>query len=139
MLPAAPVEDKPISSLTRFKRIEQLKAHFWNRFYKEYISELQQRNKWRTIGEQPQTGELVLVKDDRLPPNRWLLGRVTAVYPGTDGVNRVADVITRAGTLRRAYNRLCPLPLLEQTVPRGGTMLKTDIITSVGLYARRFS
>ncbi|CAG9131206.1 unnamed protein product [Plutella xylostella] len=120
MLPAAPVEDKPISSLTRFKRIEQLKAHFWNRFYKEYISELQQRNKWRTIGEQPQTGELVLVKDDRLPPNRWLLGRVTAVYPGTDGVNRVADVITRAGTLRRAYNRLCPLPLLEQTVPRGG-------------------
>ncbi|CAG9134116.1 unnamed protein product [Plutella xylostella] len=119
MLPAAPVEDKPISSLTRFKRIEQLKAHFWNRFYKEYISELQQRNKWRTIGEQPQTGELVLVKDDRLPPNRWLLGRVTAVYPGTDGVNRVADVITRAGTLRRAYNRLCPLPLLEQTVPRG--------------------
>ncbi|CAG9109031.1 unnamed protein product [Plutella xylostella] len=120
MLPAAPVEDKPISSLTRFKRIEQLKAHFWNRFYKEYISELQQRNKWRTIGEQPQLGELVLVKDDRLPPNRWLLGRVTAVYPGTDGVNRVADVITRAGTLRRAYNRLCPLPLLEQTVPRGG-------------------
>ncbi|XP_048483855.1 uncharacterized protein LOC125489995 [Plutella xylostella] len=95
-------------------------THFWNRFYKEYISELQQRNKWRTIGEQPQTGELVLVKDDRLPPNRWLLGRVTAVYPGTDGVNRVADLITRAGTLRRAYNRLCPLPLLEQTVTRGG-------------------
>ena len=101
-------------SLTRYARTQLLKTHFWNRYYMEYISELQKRNKWRQDGGQPQTGEMVLIKDDRLPPNRWLLGRVTAVFPGADGVNRVADVKTTSGTMRRAFNRLCPLPILEQ-------------------------
>ncbi|XP_061705233.1 uncharacterized protein LOC133529637 isoform X2 [Cydia pomonella] len=84
------------------------------------LTELQVRNKWRRDGGQLKLGEMVLVKDDRLPPSRWLLGRVTAVYPGNDGVSRVADVTTTTGTLRRAYNRLCPLPLtLDQDGPRG--------------------
>nr|XP_049696627.1 uncharacterized protein LOC110373526 [Helicoverpa armigera] len=85
--------------------------------------ELQIRNKWRTDKGQPQPGDMVLIKDDRLPPNRWLLGRITTVYPGADGVNRVADVATTSGTLRRAWNRLCPLPItLDQDAapaPRG--------------------
>ncbi|XP_047992231.1 uncharacterized protein LOC125230960 isoform X1 [Leguminivora glycinivorella] len=80
--------------------------------------ELQSRSKWRTQGAHPQLGEMVVVKDDRLPPNRWLLGRVTAIHPGSDGVNRVADVLTTTGTLRRAYNHLCPLPsTLDQAAP----------------------
>ncbi|XP_028037019.1 uncharacterized protein LOC114248097 [Bombyx mandarina] len=86
-------------------------------------SELQIRNKWRTNRGQPQPGEMVLIKDDRLPPNRWLLGRVTTVYPGADGVNQVADVKTTSGTLRRAWNRLCPLPVMldqkDASAPRG--------------------
>ncbi|XP_047997105.1 uncharacterized protein LOC125234760 isoform X4 [Leguminivora glycinivorella] len=82
------------------------------------FSKLQSRSKWRTQGAHPQLGEMVVVKDDRLPPNRWLLGRVTAIHPGSDGVNRVADVLTTTGTLRRAYNRLCPLPsTLDQAAP----------------------
>ncbi|XP_061705945.1 uncharacterized protein LOC133516919 [Cydia pomonella] len=120
MIPAPLVQDSPIHTLTRYQRIEALKAHFWKRYYKEFISELQVRNKWRRDGGQLKLGEMVLVKDDRLPPSRWLLGRVTAVYPGNDGVSRVADVTTTTGTLRRAYNRLCPLPLtLDQDGPRG--------------------
>ncbi|XP_028179542.1 uncharacterized protein LOC114366764, partial [Ostrinia furnacalis] len=82
------------------------------------VAKLQKRSKWRRDGGQPQIGEMVLIKDDRLPPNRWLLGRVTAVFPGADGVNRVAHVYTSSGTMRRAYNRLCPLPTLEPDVPR---------------------
>ncbi|XP_045534806.1 uncharacterized protein LOC123723166 [Papilio machaon] len=90
-------------------------------------SELQSRSKWRTRGTQPQLGEMVVVKDDRLPPNRWLIGRITGVHPGSDGVNRVADVLTTTGTLRRAYNRLCPLPAaLDQDAPdpRGAACLR---------------
>lgn len=119
MLPAPQVDQAPLHSLSRYKRIQLLKTHFWNRYYKEYVSELQIRNKWRTDRGQPQPGEMVLIKDERLPPNRWLLGRITTVFPGTDGVNRVADVKTTSGTLRRAWNRLCPLPtrLDQETTP----------------------
>ncbi|KAG7305534.1 hypothetical protein JYU34_009613, partial [Plutella xylostella] len=102
MLPAPQVDNAPINTLSRYKRVQALKAHFWNRYYKEYISALQIRSKWHTNRGQLQLGQMVLIKDDRLPPNRWLLGRITAVYPGTDGINRVADVLSTSGTLRRA-------------------------------------
>ncbi|XP_073949108.1 uncharacterized protein [Choristoneura fumiferana] len=81
--------------------------------------ELQKRQKWRTQKGQLQLGEMVLVRDDRLPPSRWLLGRVTRLHPGSDGVTRVADVLTTSGTLRRAFNRLCPLPVMDQNVVPG--------------------
>lgn len=114
VLSAPQVQDATkLTTLSRYSRIQQLKAHFWDRYYKEYITELQRRQKWRKQGEGLQLGEMVLVKDDRVPPNRWLLGRVTGVYPGSDGVTRVADVKTTSGTLRRAFNRLCPLPVPE--------------------------
>ncbi|XP_063362149.1 uncharacterized protein LOC134651087 [Cydia amplana] len=118
--PQAP-ESAAMCTLSRYMRIQRLKAHFWNRFYNEYISELQKRHKWTKDGGQLKLGEMVLVKDDRLPPNQWLLGRVTQLYPGTDGISRVADVLTMSGTVRRAFNRLCPLPVEDNSfVPVGG-------------------
>lgn len=121
LLPSHHVEETAAPhTLSRYLRTQQLKAHFWNRFYKEYITELQQRQKWSKDGGQLTLGEMVLVKDDRLPPNQWLLGRVTRLYPGTDGITRVADVLTVSGTLRRAFNRLCPLPVEDQNCTPGG-------------------
>ncbi|XP_073964467.1 uncharacterized protein [Choristoneura fumiferana] len=119
MLPSPQVNDSTVS-VSRYMRTQQLKTHFWSRYYKEYISELQKRQKWHKDGRRLKLGEMVVVKDDRLPPNRWLLGRVTGLHPGSDGVPRVADVYTTSGTLRRAFNRLCPLPILETSVPKGG-------------------
>lgn len=119
MLPSPQVNDTTLS-VSRYMRTHQLKAHFWSRYYKEYISELQKRQKWHKDGRRLKLGEMVVIKDDRLPPNRWLLGRVTGLRPGSDGVPRVADVYTASGTLRRAFNRLCPLPILETSISKGG-------------------
>lgn len=112
-------ETAAIHTLSRYMRTQQLKNHFWNRFYNEYVSELQKRQKWNKSRGQLQLGEMVLVKDDRVPPNQWLLGRVTRLYPGSDGVTRVADVLTTTGTLRRAFNRLCPLPVIDKNLIPG--------------------
>lgn len=105
------------SSFSRYARTQQLKAHFWHRFRKEYVSELQKRQKWSKQGRDLHLGMMVLVKDDRVPPNRWLLGRITYIYPGSDSVTRVVDVKTTSGTMRRAFNRLCPLPVEEYQLP----------------------
>lgn len=119
-LPSPRVENNvALHTLSRYMRMQTLKTHFWNRFYKEYITDLQKRQKWSSQGGQLKLGEMVLIKDDRLPPNQWLLGRVTSVHPGTDGVSRVADVLTTSGTLRRAFNRLCPLPAMEENLNPG--------------------
>ncbi|XP_063898919.1 uncharacterized protein LOC126057021 [Helicoverpa armigera] len=101
-----------INRLERFKRIEVIRRHFWDRFSLEYVALLQQKVKWHSSRAELKLGSLVLIKDRALPPSLWSLGRVTKVYPGSDGISRVAEVLTKRGTIRRAFNNICPLPEL---------------------------
>lgn len=54
---------------------------------------------------------MVVIKDDNQPPLKWTLGRIIELHPGKDGIVRVATVKTPSGTERRAFSRLCPLPI----------------------------
>lgn len=49
------------SNLWRYARVEKIRQHFWQRWKREYICELQQRTKWRTNIATLNVGELVLV------------------------------------------------------------------------------
>lgn len=95
--------------LDRYKVLEQMRQHFWKRWQAEYVTELQQRMKWKSRCKDLKEGDLVIIKEDNIPPLQWRLGRVSKLYPGDDGVPRVADVNTARGTIRRALNRLCLL------------------------------
>jgi len=56
---------------------------------------------------------MVIIKDTNLPPLQWHLGRVVDVFPGKDGVVRVAMVNTASGPKKRAVRLLCPLPIQD--------------------------
>ncbi|XP_047986591.1 uncharacterized protein LOC125226606 isoform X1 [Leguminivora glycinivorella] len=109
-IPQPQVPDVNINRLERYKRIQLIRQHFWSRFSVEYIGLLQQKLKWQSSSKELKLGSLVLIKDRTLPPLVWSLGRVTQLYPGSDGISRVAEIRTRRGTIRRAYNNICPLP-----------------------------
>lgn len=110
-IPHPQVLERDVSCAERYKRIEYIRQHFWARFRDEYISTLQQKTKWLTSSNNElKPNDVVLVKDKTLPPLLWPLGRIINVYPGVDGINRVAEVKTRRGNIRRAYNNICPLP-----------------------------
>ncbi|XP_061721102.1 uncharacterized protein LOC133527922 [Cydia pomonella] len=110
-LTAPPYKDLTTETgrLPRYKMLEKMRQHFWQRWSKQYISELQTRTKWQTHGQDIVHNSLVLVKEDNLPPLKWRLGRVVALFTGNDGVSRVADVKTASGVIRRAFTKLCPL------------------------------
>ncbi|KAJ0184405.1 hypothetical protein K1T71_000828 [Dendrolimus kikuchii] len=110
-LPMKDLQDNNFTYLNRFHRIEQLRQHFWKRWSKEYISELQLRTKWRTENSPLKIDALVVLKEDNLPPLKWKLGRIVAVHPGSDNVARVADIKTSSGVIRRSFSKICPLPL----------------------------
>ncbi|KAJ2951417.1 hypothetical protein O0L34_g13561 [Tuta absoluta] len=110
-VPHPQINNARVTSLQRFQRIELLKQHFWNRFSNEYILWLQNRTKWRASKGTLEEGTMVIVKDQTIPPLMWLLGRVVRVFPGNDGIVRVADIKTRKGIIRRAFNNICPLPI----------------------------
>ncbi|XP_045457915.1 uncharacterized protein LOC123668168 [Melitaea cinxia] len=96
-----------------FNRIQVLKQHFWNRFSNEYVTLLQQKTKWMQSQETLKEGALVVIKDKSSQPIMWLLGRILRVLPGENGVARVADIRTRKGVIRRAFNMICPLPTVN--------------------------
>lgn len=114
-LPTPTLTDANHKRLPLHERLERMRQDFWTRWNKEYIGELQERTKWRASKGLLKEGALVLIKDDSSPPLKWSLGRVIKVYPGTDGVNRVADLNTSKGVIRRAFNRICPLPLEDSS------------------------
>lgn len=108
-LPSPHIEDLSTSSLDRYARIESIRQHFWRRWQGEYISELQQRTKWRTNKANLHIGDLVILKDDNLAPLHWRMGRVVGLCPGPDNIPRVADIKTTRGVVRRSLTKICPL------------------------------
>lgn len=102
----------PERRLSHWQRIQQLQQHFWARWSREYISELQQRCKWRTQQGTIKVDDLVVIKEDNQPPLKWALGRITTLHPGADGVARVASIKTATGTtIKRSFAKICPLPI----------------------------
>ncbi|XP_068909850.1 uncharacterized protein [Tenebrio molitor] len=106
------IVDVPQNRLTRWQHLEQMRQHFWNRWSKEYVGQLQERPKWQKGNSSAaiKEGDLVVLKE-ATPPLTWKLGRVTAVHPGADDIIRVATVKTDSGTTKRAVRNLCVLPI----------------------------
>ncbi|XP_026475511.1 uncharacterized protein LOC113380515 [Ctenocephalides felis] len=71
------VLDIPKNRLGRYQHLQRLAQHFWKRWHKEYISELQSRTKCTGRANQSlKVGTMVLLKEDNVPPLNWQLGRI---------------------------------------------------------------
>ncbi|XP_044764422.1 uncharacterized protein LOC123320987 [Coccinella septempunctata] len=99
-----------VNRMSLFQHLTQVKQHIWRRWSKEYVSELQQRTKWKSNHEALKVNSLVLLKEDNTPVMQWKLGRIEAIHTGADGVPRVASIRTQNGTVKRTFPRICPLP-----------------------------
>lgn len=106
------------SLATRWKLVSELKHRFWNRWSQEYLTELQQRSKWKTPSANISPGQLVIIKEDNTPVMQWPLGRIIKTYKGSDEIIRVVDVKTSSGTVKRAIHHLALLPI---ETPEEGT------------------
>ncbi|KAI8119856.1 hypothetical protein CVS40_8798 [Lucilia cuprina] len=75
----------------------------------EYLTTLQQRNKWKFPSENLKEGTVVLIKDENTHPASWPLARITEVHSGKDGKVRVATLKLANSSLKRPISKLCPL------------------------------
>lgn len=100
----------PTNRLDYWKRIYQITQRFWNQWQSEYFSRLQQRPKWASETNNFENGQLILLKEDNLPPSQWKLGRVIQTHPGDDGLTRVVTIRTATSILKRPIVKICVLP-----------------------------
>lgn len=111
--PEPNLELTPINRLSSWQYISKIQQHFWTRWSNEYLHTLHQKAKWHASSPNLKQGTLVVIKQDNIPPLKWPLGRILEVFPGSDGIVRVASVKTTDGIFKRPAIKLCPLPIDE--------------------------
>ena len=109
------------------RSLETMLAHFWKRWRKEYVTSLheQQRTLFKGHSRKIQTGDVVIVFDEKCPRHLWRTGNVEKLLESSDGEVRAAEVkLGRTNMLiKRPVNKLYPLlPAQAENllVPRSG-------------------
>ncbi|CAG7712906.1 unnamed protein product [Allacma fusca] len=68
----------------------------------------------KLVGEDIKPGDIVLVGSDNTKRVNWPMARILEVFPGKDGMIRVAKVKTSNGELVRPIQRLYPFEVCEK-------------------------
>lgn len=102
------------NALSRWKLLQQMRDHFWQRWSREYIHTLAPRSKWLKTEPAPETGALCLIRSETTPPTRWPLARILRLHPGDDGTVRVVTVRTSTSELVRPVAKLVLLPGVKE-------------------------
>ena len=101
----------------RWRQVQYLANQFWSRWKKEYLSGLQNRQKW--VGEKRnfRINDIVLVKDENLPRNQWPLARVVKVFASNDKLVRRVQLLipTSKSELQRPIHKLVLLVAADDT------------------------
>lgn len=115
---ACRLTDVPINRVTRMKLLDRLQQDFWNSFRKDYLSTLQTRYRWNKKEQNLKIDDIVLIKEDNLPPGLWLIARVIEVFPGADGLVRNVKLLTiKQKELSRPVQKLVRLPIRDEDQP----------------------
>ncbi|XP_026471164.1 uncharacterized protein LOC113375440 [Ctenocephalides felis] len=99
-----------VKPIKLFKQISSMRDQFWSLWSKQYLNDLQKRNKWTQVQPNINLNAIVLLKEDNLPPLHWPVGRVIDTKPGQDGKVRVVTVKTSSGTYTRPVTKIVILP-----------------------------
>ncbi|XP_045501456.1 uncharacterized protein LOC123698751 [Colias croceus] len=113
MAPDNNFEYEKISNLRRWQLTQRMVQHFWKRWSQECLTQFFQRYKWKGKVPDIKVGDVVLVKEDNLPPAKWMYGLVVKLHPGNDEVTRVVTLRYRGSHIQRPTSKLCVLPVRE--------------------------
>lgn len=110
-LPEPCLTELSTTRLSKWQFIQQRVQQFWKQWSTQYLQRQQSISKWYHTNNKIQIGSLVLISDERTPPGRWPLARITELLPGSDQLTRVVKVKTATTTLVRPLSKLIILPM----------------------------
>lgn len=123
-LPHPKIVNIKMSRLTQYQVHQQLYQSFWEQWSRDYLTRLQQRPKWKQQHPNLKIGQIVVIKEDNVPPTKWILSRIIETFTGQDGLVRSAKLICKGDpsikkgekgeapiTISRPIHKLCLLPI----------------------------
>ncbi|XP_055309100.1 uncharacterized protein LOC129572990, partial [Sitodiplosis mosellana] len=111
---AAPAKSDYSLKRVRDEQQKMLQA-FWKSWQADYLATLLPRKKW--LSERPfETGQLVLIKDENLPPAQWQMGRIKELILSKDDLVRSVVILlpskdNKQKTLVRPVQKIRLLPV----------------------------
>lgn len=64
--PEESLKEVPVNCLSKSQQVQQLRQHFWKRWSREYLHQLQQRNKWKTTDFFLKIDQMIIIIEDNL-------------------------------------------------------------------------
>lgn len=102
----------------RWRRIQYLANEFWFRWRREYLNNLQSREKWVKKRRNLKVGDVVMIKDDNFSRNRWRLGRISKAHEDVDGLVRKVRLTVGSSDLDSKGVRTSKLIELDRPMHR---------------------
>lgn len=99
------------SEIRLWQDFKEMREDFWRRWSSEYLPTQQKRGKWQTKKYKVKVGQIVIIKDENLPPAQWLMGRVIELIQGKDKLVRSVKIKTESSELMRPVQKICILPV----------------------------
>ena len=114
-LPPGVFDETDMYARRRWRQAQYLSNVFWRRWLKEYLPELQPRQKWNESCRNLASGDIVLIVDDTSLRSSWPLGRVIRVKRNSsDGFVRRVVLKTKSGYLERPVDKVVFLELSQR-------------------------
>ena len=108
--------EEDVYARKRWRRVQYLANEFWNKWKKEYVHMLQERQKWKKPQRNMEIGDIVILKDEDIPRGYWKLARVTEVTKDSDDLVRKVKVLIGDATLSKHGKRLRKPVVLERPI-----------------------
>ena len=103
--------NKPdLYSKKRWRRVQHIAEEFWNRWRKEFLQSLQERQKWNAKKRNFEVGDIVLLKCDS-HRNHWPMAKVVGIEPDKHGI--VCTVHLRVGDRTSGNHQLLRRPITK--------------------------
>ena len=105
----------------RSRYLETLLSHFRNRFKTEYLPSLREHHKVNNTKKDSlvAVGDIVHLYKEKIPRQRWPMGKIIRLLPGKDGIVRAAEVKTVIPTkeplvVKRPIQKLFPIEVKSE-------------------------
>lgn len=109
---AAPGPSQKFTPKNRLNRRDliQVSKIFWRQWSIHYIHCFQKHYKWSEVTPNIRIEDMVLIKQDNLPPSQWFLGRFLKCNKGKDNCIRLVRVKTVNSEYDRPISNICLFP-----------------------------
>ncbi|KAL6483375.1 hypothetical protein MHYP_G00082470 [Metynnis hypsauchen] len=108
-LPPGLFDQDDLYSRRKWKQVQYLSNLFWKRWTKEYLPQLQERQRWATASKNFAEGDVILLVNDCAPRNSWIMGKIIEAVPDKNGLVRRVKIKTKNNVLDRPITKICLL------------------------------